>query len=218
MSSKTITPHHTTSASDAILNIRDTKTYTYNDLPYYYRTTGATGVTTSDLGPVPSVADRKRLQALALEDTVLQRVCEEEISLAYLIRPPKKRASSSSSHFKDRADAVAKGSCFAYSADTVSIYPKIFELHVPCDVLTYLFYTIGKEYPLIGGGRDGEFDIDEHEKYAAVVARGEPDVNFDVNDDNDDGEEKKNIKQVSYFLNCFVASIISENCNGSSFL
>ena len=118
---------------------------------------------------------------------MLQAICVEEISLACLIRPPHQRHASSTST----------------DANIPSIFPIVFELHIPCDVLTYLFYAIGKEYPLLqGGGLDDEFDIDEHEHYTAAVADGEETPIHVSNDDDENDEDnvmagRIQIKQVS---------------------
>ena len=130
----------------------------YEELSFYCSISKKTGKTTSDLGDVPSKQRQEFLENKAKHDRVLQDVCEKEISLAYLMRHPTER----------QCPGFIQQTTATISHPT--LFPKVFELFVPRDVLTYLFYAIGREYG--GGGGDGgggdvEFNIDEHMAYTA---------------------------------------------------
>jgi hypothetical protein len=145
---------------------------------------------------------------------VVQGVCEEDISLAYLVRPLRMRRTTSPSPSPSLPSSALQGVGCASAASTASaaavttIFPKVFELHFPLDVLTYLFYAIGREYPPTNNNIMGqeriEFNIDEHMQYAAASASDDENM--------EEANEKLKIKQVSLYcivLYCIVSLFIA---------
>lgn len=152
----------------------------FNDLSYYcdvashIKGPSTNAFSLSDLGAVALPSVRAKEQEKALRDTVVQRVCEKEVSLRYLVR-------------HQHADSTS-------SSSVTSIFPPVFELHVPLDVLTYLFYAIGREYSL-SGGDEKEFNIDGHVQY--TEARDGMKENGGGDTGCAEVDERRNIKEVS---------------------
>lgn len=145
----------------------------FNDVSYFLNVSNATGVSTSDLGIVPSAVDRQRAQARALQDEQLRAVREQFMSLDDLIVVPTELTALSE------------------NVQRLSIFPKVFDLHVPPAVLHFLFNVIGEEYSSNCAEADA-FNVDEHVRYCSSEQHSGKSNPIDSNSD-----QKNMIKQVS---------------------
>lgn len=155
----------------------------FNNVEYYVKLEAKTGTIRSDLGEVPSYDERALAQARALKDRQLSEVCENEVSLSNLLLDPKDRVNKSTSVLEDVFSPEA--------SNTPSIFPKVFDLHVSPSVLQYLFYAIGREYP-VHGEIDKEFNINEHTNTKEYPCPASSSSSRE--------DEKRRIKQVRGFL------------------